>query len=106
MSPILYVLIFLSALLLVEGLVELASARRGRQVSAARKRLRQMAVVLQAPETRDDESLLRARRENVSTVDRLVQSLPFGEALELSLDRKSTRLNSSHLGISYAVFCL
>src|SRR5947199_7754759 len=27
-------------------------------------------------------------------------SRPFG------LDRKSTRLNSSHLGISYAVFCL
>src|SRR5205814_8421565 len=25
---------------------------------------------------------------------------------EPSLDRKSTRLNSSHLGISYAVFCL
>src|SRR5947199_7335068 len=24
----------------------------------------------------------------------------------LELDRKSTRLNSSHLGISYAVFCL
>src|SRR5258705_8084704 len=24
----------------------------------------------------------------------------------LGLDRKSTRLNSSHLGISYAVFCL
>src|SRR5947199_2202114 len=24
----------------------------------------------------------------------------------LSADRKSTRLNSSHLGISYAVFCL
>src|SRR5258705_8228090 len=26
--------------------------------------------------------------------------------LRLWLDRKSTRLNSSHLGISYAVFCL
>src|ERR1035438_211723 len=25
---------------------------------------------------------------------------------KLALDRKSTRLNSSHLGISYAVFCL
>src|SRR5262245_62853162 len=25
---------------------------------------------------------------------------------ELDQDRKSTRLNSSHLGISYAVFCL
>src|ERR1039458_10538217 len=24
----------------------------------------------------------------------------------LTIDRKSTRLNSSHLGISYAVFCL
>src|ERR1039458_3229766 len=24
----------------------------------------------------------------------------------MSVDRKSTRLNSSHLGISYAVFCL
>src|SRR5262245_62845244 len=28
------------------------------------------------------------------------------EPLEAHLDRKSTRLNSSHLGISYAVFCL
>src|SRR3712207_7944079 len=27
-------------------------------------------------------------------------------ALELLLDRKSTRLNSSHANISYAVFCL
>src|SRR5437899_9616295 len=26
--------------------------------------------------------------------------------IALSTDRKSTRLNSSHLGISYAVFCL
>src|SRR5262245_62400905 len=26
--------------------------------------------------------------------------------LGLAIDRKSTRLNSSHLGISYAVFCL
>src|SRR5436853_5536767 len=28
------------------------------------------------------------------------------EAWKASADRKSTRLNSSHLGISYAVFCL
>src|ERR1035438_10423276 len=28
------------------------------------------------------------------------------EAGPIALDRKSTRLNSSHLGISYAVFCL
>src|SRR5258705_9050103 len=29
-----------------------------------------------------------------------------GNAVLFRLDRKSTRLNSSHLGISYAVFCL
>src|SRR3712207_8497865 len=29
-----------------------------------------------------------------------------GDALDASLDRKSTRLNSSHANISYAVFCL
>src|SRR5437899_7768992 len=29
----------------------------------------------------------------------------FNDAVE-GIDRKSTRLNSSHLGISYAVFCL
>src|SRR5258705_4433943 len=34
--------------------------------------------------------------------DRLVHRLGFGS----QQDRKSTRLNSSHLGISYAVFCL
>src|SRR3712207_7664523 len=30
----------------------------------------------------------------------------LGEALVLFVDRKSTRLNSSHANISYAVFCL
>src|SRR5947199_4273999 len=28
------------------------------------------------------------------------------QQIKLWIDRKSTRLNSSHLGISYAVFCL
>src|SRR5688500_19581550 len=32
--------------------------------------------------------------------------LPRGEEELIDLDRKSTRLNSSHLVISYAVFCL
>src|ERR1035438_10835676 len=37
-----------------------------------------------------------------------VMELPEQERLDLArrIDRKSTRLNSSHLGISYAVFCL
>src|ERR1035438_10638269 len=32
--------------------------------------------------------------------------LPRGAEVGDRVDRKSTRLNSSHLGISYAVFCL
>src|ERR1035438_9051486 len=31
-------------------------------------------------------------------------NLNFGDCFSYALDRKSTRLNSSHLGISYAVF--
>src|SRR5256885_3398410 len=34
-----------------------------------------------------------------------IHCIPF-HAIPLGLDRKSTRLNSSHLVISYAVFCL
>src|SRR5690606_39484662 len=30
----------------------------------------------------------------------------FGEVIKVKSDRKSTRLNSSHVKISYAVFCL
>src|ERR1035441_9644287 len=33
-------------------------------------------------------------------------ALLAGDNQQLQEDRKSTRLNSSHLGISYAVFCL
>src|SRR5262245_64684318 len=40
-------------------------------------------------------------------MDALGLSLKSGSsAFSSSSDRKSTRLNSSHLGISYAVFCL
>src|SRR5437899_3637893 len=46
---------------------------------------------------------------DVQTV-RLFLNLPNEEAVlhfdQTGIDRKSTRLNSSHLGISYAVFCL
>src|SRR5258707_9400222 len=36
----------------------------------------------------------------------LVPMQPLGSSTPLFLDRKSTRLNSSHANISYAVFCL
>src|SRR5690625_6888834 len=34
------------------------------------------------------------------------ESVGAGSSMEESRDRKSTRLNSSHVAISYAVFCL
>src|SRR5262245_62179665 len=37
---------------------------------------------------------------------RIVSGNPERDDEVTELDRKSTRLNSSHLGISYAVFCL
>src|SRR5690348_17440937 len=56
----------------------------------------------------------RMTRENAAAVDRGMaklakELLPALDHLELALkaaDRKSTRLNSSHPSISYAVFCL
>src|SRR6195952_970959 len=36
----------------------------------------------------------------------MTTSLPAPVTWSTTIDRKSTRLNSSHLGISYAVFCL
>src|SRR5437868_8755924 len=37
---------------------------------------------------------------------RFARILHYGAAMEEFGDRKSTRLNSSHVSISYAVFCL
>src|SRR5438045_7977620 len=47
-----------------------------------------------------------ARLGIARTLARSRVSAPAFERELSRLDRKSTRLNSSHLGISYAVFCL
>src|SRR5256885_9216525 len=49
----------------------------------------------------------RGHRAAVATADSLYKAGKYREAQDvLRPDRKSTRLNSSHLVISYAVFCL
>src|SRR5580658_4094183 len=48
-------------------------------------------------------SLLRQRTEHPLGVRRVID---VEQDEKTSIDRKSTRLNSSHLVISYAVFCL
>src|SRR5260221_9757902 len=52
---------------------------------------------------RSFNSLRQAQRQD-NIARTLDEYLPFG--LALLSDRKSTRLNSSHTVISYAVFCL
>src|SRR5437899_8113300 len=60
----------------------------------------------------DDTLLIReAQQGNTAAFEELVRQydravLRLAVHLTGSQDRKSTRLNSSHLGISYAVFCL
>src|SRR3712207_7354988 len=66
--------------------------------------------VTRNPPAWDDRSAVlrchvaRLRDDEVTTVDGLSVTGPIRTALDL--DRKSTRLNSSHANISYAVFCL
>src|SRR5437899_8536067 len=50
------------------------------------------------------DALLATDRQGILTHKFFKPSYSAQELLEA--DRKSTRLNSSHLGISYAVFCL
>src|SRR5207253_6769382 len=49
------------------------------------------------------KSVEEAARSGASLMPRILQAV---EAWRMRGDRKSTRLNSSHVAISYAVFCL
>src|SRR5437899_6877857 len=56
--------------------------------------------------TRRSSDLRNNERQYPLGFVRTGASLRFPSKESFSSDRKSTRLNSSHLGISYAVFCL
>src|SRR5690625_2868328 len=63
------------------------------------------------PENRGNEGLFRVFQENFPITDaRNIFVLEFLDYYidppRYSIERKSTRLNSSHVAISYAVFCL
>src|SRR5437773_8436135 len=75
--------------------LQVARQELARDLDVARERDRlQVGVRGTERHRRDDESCKRDRRD-------VIHWLPHG-----GLDRKSTRLNSSHITISYAVFCL
>src|SRR3712207_7711560 len=60
---------------------------------------------LQAAGQPDDGGGGQAEREAVEERQRVLRAVRRGEQ-QRAEDRKSTRLNSSHANISYAVFCL
>src|SRR5256885_9279232 len=66
--------------------------------------IRHPALVIEAPSAAVAGGGVHARGKSFLGVDESLAE--FDTPLELVEDRKSTRLNSSHLVISYAVFCL
>src|SRR5256885_11085686 len=54
----------------------------------------------------DTDMRLATGDDEIGSVRQPVEKTRHAAGVETGLDRKSTRLNSSHLVISYAVFCL
>src|SRR5262245_64577189 len=66
-------------------------------------------ITVMARDLADFERIHKEQLSRLPGVARLKSSFVLREVTNKPLpasDRKSTRLNSSHLGISYAVFCL
>jgi tight adherence protein B len=91
MTPILFVLVFLAALLALEGVFQLVRTRRGVDPDRVRRRLRRLAGRVQASEVergRKEESLLRAGAEpRLSVSAAALALLPNRRSLELLLYR-------------------
>jgi tight adherence protein B len=86
-SPVLFTLIVLSAVLGFEGVVTLIRAQRGGDSARTRRRLRSLARALQADEAGDEASLLRTDRDRASALDRVLAGMPFAKLLTLRLYR-------------------
>src|SRR5690242_1933057 len=97
---------------------DIEQIRKHRQLHRARRRRDQLPLVSLVGYTNAGKStLFRAlskketlvSRRLFSTLDTLIRRIQLGQNVPVLIsdtDRKSTRLNSSHMSISYAVFCL
>src|SRR5262245_54314889 len=88
---------------LLAGRIERVTVARGiviAKIGARLDRVGREPVVLKVE--RDD----LGRRSHRRLRPLAISARDFEHDIGSELDRKSTRLNSSHLGISYAVFCL
>src|SRR3712207_8138695 len=72
-----------------------------------RSMLARMDIVsVNCPHTPATYHLLSARRLKLMKPEAIIVNTARGEIIDETADRKSTRRNSSHANISYAVFCL
>src|SRR5262245_63527875 len=79
---------------------------RDRLVAAVERFVARRAIpVVEFESGQDKDAIANAHRASFTAREGVVL-LGVGREKLRALDRKSTRLNSSHLGISYAVFCL
>src|SRR3712207_8363926 len=67
---------------------------------------RRLLRLLLGPLAPADAHLLRLHAQHGGDADAELVGLDDRRDEDLQVDRKSTRLNSSHANISYAVFCL
>src|SRR2546426_7299167 len=63
-------------------------------------------TLFRSPPAHERDRARALRLGGIGEQARIRKRLPPGITLRVGEDRKSTRLNSSHLVISYAVFCL
>src|SRR5690606_40761063 len=88
--------------LLVEPPVLVQRAVEARQWSAGSRQVRELAARFGFADGALDAAGLSVAHNRLLVPDRIGE----GSGGALDQDRKSTRLNSSHVKISYAVFCL
>src|SRR5947208_9133781 len=65
-----------------------------------------LPIFVGVPTVREPDGLALSSRNRYLSPDERTLALALSAALRAGTDRKSTRLNSSHQIISYAVFCL
>src|SRR2546426_3704136 len=86
--------------------------RKGSRPASAEQRLKELGIKLPAPPEPFGTYVEAVQTGNLLFLTGMLPTEGHGAKFigrvgaELDVDRKSTRLNSSHLVISYAVFCL